>query len=259
MQWHIADLERVSLSMWNATEEIEYDGWILRFAGGYSGRANSVQTFGTSTLPLEEKVTHCEAMYAERNIPILFKLTSATQPPELDSFLRHRGYTHRNTTSVQLVDIANSPFQMDDACSMLVGNAQNGVFPPDLANWMIHAQRIKNFSPQDDASHQSILAQLQLPTGYGMLVDSQGRVVAIGICAYDPTLKLCGVFDIGVHPEHQRQGYGRKITTSLIAWGKSQGATNCYLQVDLSNQKALPLYAGLGFRELYRYWYLQKI
>lgn len=256
--WQIADLERVSLMMWNATEEIDYDGWILRFAGGYSGRANSVQTFGTSTLPLAEKVAYCEVIYEQKQIPILFKLTQATQPPELDAFLRERGYQLRSITSVQLLDIADGTFSMDDAFHVVVGNAQDSTFSSEIATWMEHAQHIKQFSAKDDASHRSILARLQLPTGYGVVYDTVGQVAGVGVCAYAPQFNLCGIFDVAVHPDYQRMGYGRTITTSLIAWGKAQGATTAYLQVDLSNEKALPLYASLGFVEHYRYWYLKK-
>jgi ribosomal protein S18 acetylase RimI-like enzyme len=256
--WSIADLERISLTMWNAAEEIDYDGWILRFAGGYSGRANSVQTYGGSSLPVAEKVAYCEAMYAQRKIPIIFKLTQATQPANLDSFLRENGYTLRNTTSIQLLNIADKPFMMNDQFGVYVGNAENGIFPPDIATWMEHAQRIKQFTPSDDVSHRTILSYLALPTGYGVVHDPKGQVVAVGICVYDPQAKLCGIFDIAVHPEHRRNGYGRIIATSLIAWGQAQGATHVYLQVDMSNTNALPLYASLGFDEVYRYWYLHK-
>jgi len=256
--WNIADLEHISLSMWNATEEIEYDGWILRFAGGYSGRANSVQTYGESSLPLIEKIAYCEAMYAQRNIPILFKLTQATRPPNLDAFLREQGYILRNTTSVQLLDVADKFFSIDSHFGVLVGNAHNGGFSPQINNWMEQAQHIKGFSPKDDASHRSILARLTLSTGYGAIHDETGQIVGVGICVYNPQYRIAGIFDIGVHPNSQRHGHGRKLTTSLIAWAKEQGAYTIYLQVEVGNDKAFRLYESLGFIERYQYWYLRK-
>ncbi len=256
--WNIADLEHISLSMWNATEEIAYDGWLLRFAGGYSGRANSVQTYGKSSLPLIEKITYCEAMYAQRHIPILFKLTQATQPTNLDAFLREQGYILRNTTSVQLLDIADTSFGIDSQFEVLVGNAQSGVFSPQITNWMEQAQHIKGFSPKDDASHRSILARLTLPTCYGAIHDVAGQVVGIGICVYNPQHRIAGIFDIGVHSDYRRNGHGRKLTMSLIAWAKEQGAGTIYLQVEAGNDKAFRLYESLGFIERYQYWYLRK-
>jgi hypothetical protein len=43
-----------------------------------------------------------------------------------------------------------------------------------------------------------------------------------------------------------------------VAWGHDAGATRGYLQVVDGNLLALNLYAKLGFREAYRYWYRVK-
>jgi ribosomal protein S18 acetylase RimI-like enzyme len=43
------------------------------------------------------------------------------------------------------------------------------------------------------------------------------------------------------------------MVTSLMAWGRSEGATVAYLQVREENEVARALYASLGFRDAYRY------
>jgi ribosomal protein S18 acetylase RimI-like enzyme len=68
-----------------------------------------------------------------------------------------------------------------------------------------------------------------------------------------------GIFDIVIHPEYRRRGYGRKIMESIIAWGKMNGAEVSYLQVMTDNPEAIDLYDKIGFREIYKYWYRVKI
>jgi len=64
-----------------------------------------------------------------------------------------------------------------------------------------------------------------------------------------------GLFDVLVMPEARRRGLARKITESLYAWAWGHGARFAYLQVVATNQAAMPLYAGQGFRTVYEYEY----
>ena len=68
-----------------ALNVMQYDGWLLRFSNGYTGRANSVSCIYPSKLPLEEKVAYCEECYAKQGLPANFKLTE--YDTELSDFL----------------------------------------------------------------------------------------------------------------------------------------------------------------------------
>jgi ribosomal protein S18 acetylase RimI-like enzyme len=64
-----------------------------------------------------------------------------------------------------------------------------------------------------------------------------------------------GLFDIATAPEQRNRGLGRAVVSSLLRWGRECGAQTAFLQVVPQNAPALQLYAGLGFREIYQYWY----
>ena len=92
-------IEHASLRAWPPLESTFIDGWELRFSKGFSKRANSVQAFGPSTRALADKVDHCEASYAARALPSIFRLTPFADP-ELDAFLEERGYEPVDPTAV---------------------------------------------------------------------------------------------------------------------------------------------------------------
>lgn len=48
-------MEELSLNNWQPLSTLLYDGWVLRFANGYTKRANSIQPILYSTLELEQK------------------------------------------------------------------------------------------------------------------------------------------------------------------------------------------------------------
>jgi len=61
-------LERLALSAWPALEDVDYDGWRLRAAQGYTGRANAVTPLTHGGLPVAEKIAYVEAWYAARQL-----------------------------------------------------------------------------------------------------------------------------------------------------------------------------------------------
>lgn len=96
----LRQLERTMFRAWPAFEEIDYDGWMLCFADGYTKRANSVNPHFGSSLPASEKITHCESAYRARGLPTIFRLTPFSQPANLDTTLAELGYETLDPTIV---------------------------------------------------------------------------------------------------------------------------------------------------------------
>ena len=65
-------IEEISLNAWPSHKIELYDGWLIRFSHNYTHRTNSVQQVGASSIPVEEKVAYCEAMYANYHTPAIF-------------------------------------------------------------------------------------------------------------------------------------------------------------------------------------------
>jgi len=50
-----------------------------------------------------------------------------------------------------------------------------------------------------------------------------------------------------VAPDHQRQGLAHTMLTHLQTWGQAQGVHSLWLEVRISNQRAIDIYTAFGF------------
>jgi hypothetical protein len=100
------EFEELSMNAWPALQTLVLDGWVLRFSNGYSKRANSTMPLYQGTGDVNGKIAACERFYSERGLDTIFKLTTASSPPELDAILSERGYSLQGRTSVQTLDLA---------------------------------------------------------------------------------------------------------------------------------------------------------
>jgi len=60
----------------------------------------------------------------------------------------------------------------------------------------------------------------------------------------------CHLLNICVHPDYQRQGYGRQMVEYLLAQARSRNAVVALLEVRVRNVAAYRLYTALGFDEI---------
>lgn len=238
----IRELEHISLGAWASLESIYYDGWILRFARGYTGRANSVQPLDSSNLPLDEKIAYCDHFYAERDLPCIFRLTEAMQPAHLETVLDERGYERYNETLVQTASLSNQNFAIDARF-----HYSDTVSDEWLAAW----GRWNAVPDKHIATAKQMLSRTSPSKCFAWIDD-----IAVGLAVCEGS--HVGLFDIVVNPDYRRQKAGKSLVTGLLAWGKSQGATIAYLQVMSINAPALSLYGKIGFTTHHYYWYRRR-
>ncbi len=58
------------------------------------------------------------------------------------------------------------------------------------------------------------------------------------------------VFNVCVHPDHRRRGWGRQTMIALLDDARRRGAHTAFLEVRPSNRGAIALYHDLGFNEV---------
>ena len=87
-------------------------------------------------------------------------------------------------------------------------------------------------------------------------MQDKGQTVACGLGVSDGL--YVGLFDIVTAPKRRGQGFGTGLVSSILFWAKDKGTQTAYLQVVVGNTPAQKLYAKLGFREIYQYWYRVK-
>jgi [ribosomal protein S18]-alanine N-acetyltransferase len=58
------------------------------------------------------------------------------------------------------------------------------------------------------------------------------------------------LLNLTVAPDYQRQGWGRVMLDALALWGRGQGAQWLWLEVRVSNVRALAMYERHGFRRV---------
>ena len=237
-------IEGIHAETWPAIETWEYDGWQLRFARGYTRRANSITTTGRGARPLDTKIAACEAAYEARHIAPVFRLPSTAEITEIDQALEGRGYGKADKTSIRVASLAEPlPPRGDD---VNVARRLTG-------EWLHHQVTWNQLDEARRGAFAAIAGGIRRSTAFALLW-SGAEAVAAGLAVRQGEL-LC-LHSIITAPTLRGRGYGRALTRGLMRWGQTHGATLAWLQVVKSNAPALRLYNALGFgREIYRYHY----
>ncbi len=240
-------IEEASLNAWPALNTYLYDGWLARFANGYTKRANSVTPLYPGALNLAAKIEGCETLYRRQKLPPIFRLPSFANPGEVDGRLAARGYKKIDATSVQVMDLSFCFALQSERAFILPGRS-------GMESWLGSFHELSGSNPHraNGETHAQLLNNI-IGERCFMVLMVAGEVVACGLAVADND--VVGIFDAIVAEEHRRQGYGTELMESLLDWAVNQHARYAYLQVMVANKLAINLYAKLQFTELYRYWY----
>lgn len=242
----IERIEEAALNAWPAPHQVIYDGWFLRFASGYSKRANSINPLYKSSIPIAEKMAYCERVYELAGLPPLYRLADPFVPEGLIAALEEAGYIGFDPTLVLgreihfmdgLPDTVDFRKMEKDAWLCLRADLTG----TSLAKWKKHGEILKTILPR------KILLGLY----------AEGKPVACGMGVVEGS--LIGFFSILTNASERKKGFGRMMMMALTNWGVNEGADFGYLQVEGDNEPATAMYARLGFDLCYKYQYYRKL
>lgn len=229
-------LTQITSRGWPAVESEWLGEWELRASGGFTGRANSVAATGSPQVPLDQALTHVREFYAARDLQPLAQVVVGSA---LHDQLTGAGWTaldgYRGGAVVQVADLAQ-------------------VYSPDLAARISSTadnQWLAAYGRADGAADARRVLEGPGQVAFVTIGDpgvAFGRVVVTG--------EWAGLAAVEVLEPARRQGYGRRIVETSLAWAVEHGADKAYLQTMRSNSAALALYAPFGFVDHHDYIYL---
>ncbi len=229
------ELTRITSRGWPAIVSEPLGEWELRWAAGFTGRANSVAVHGDPGMPMPDAIGTVEEFYADRGSTPLVQVVTGSlhERAFLDAGWVEPTDGHPGAL-VQVADLAPSYSAdpeahvascADDAWLALYARADD----PDVARAVLEGPATVGFVAIADVAI--------------------GRVVVTG--------EWAGVAAVEVRPDVRRRGLATRVVTTALAWAVEHGADKAYLQTMRDNAGALALYSPFGFVDHHDYRYLR--
>ncbi|MFI7150480.1 GNAT family N-acetyltransferase [Nonomuraea sp. NPDC050022] len=231
------DFDLLVHEAWPAYEQRTYDGWILRYAGGVTKRANSVLPLGRPA-DLTGAIEAAEAFYAEKGQRSVFSVGMGAMPG-LDDELSARGYETVDPTVIMVggggVSQAVHPVRVEER-----------PWPGWLETWWAVDGRYAEGVEVADRICRGV------PALYAA-VEEDGQAVAVGRGV--PQGETIGIYCMATSPQARRRGLARSVLRALV---RRSGARTAYLVTTAPNEAAQALYRSEGFETRARYHYRAK-
>jgi ribosomal protein S18 acetylase RimI-like enzyme len=240
-------IEELTINAWASLQTILLDGWIIRMAGGYTKRANSINPIYSFENNLDEKINYCENIYRKNKLPIIYKIVECEEQKIIDKRLEELNYDRIDLTSVQILNELNQQKYNIEKVTL------DNKFTKDWKNCFYYCTDIKNNETIDIIENMLKNIKNDIITVYKI---KKGTFIGCGFGVIEKG--FVGLFDIIVNEEFRGKGYGKEIVEAILAHAKEVGAKKAYLSVVNNNIIAKTLYEKIGFQEIYKYWYRIK-
>jgi ribosomal protein S18 acetylase RimI-like enzyme len=219
--------------------------WTLRFAGGFTRRANSVLPRGDPGCSLELAVERCEAAYAARGLPASFQLRQGHTAEGLEEVLVGRGYRPEYPALVLAGPLPQG-----------VADRRVSHAAEPSAEWLETWLAVSRADdPAAAGFSRGILERVSRPRTFAVLREDR-RVIATALGTLSPG--WLGLSCLAVQEQARQRGVGRAMVGAVAAWARAGGAERVWLEVEDDNEPALALYRGSGLARIGGYSYLTR-
>ncbi|WIY03440.1 GNAT family N-acetyltransferase [Amycolatopsis mongoliensis] len=245
-------LEIVCSRAWPPLVEEPLNDWRLRWAGGFTGRANSALAVGDPGLPIPDALRAACDFAHDRGIQPMVQVIRDS-PNEravvaegwFQATRHHRGHEVVVLTT-PLAAGRIFPGESDASGPSDASFSAKVTGEPTAEWWAL------TLGPGEDVpAARSVLTGGKI--GYGVATLDGATAGVVRGALVDGWLH---VGRLEVDPAFRRRGLAKALMGALHTWGAEHGADRAVLQVAEGNPGALALYAGLGYapHHRYRYW-----
>ena len=238
-------LERICELGWRAPVEQPLGDWMLRAAGGFTGRTNSARVGGDPGIDTDAAIDAVAEFYAGHGLPPMVQVVVDTGWQR--QFERRGWIPARPDGQDALVQVA-SVAQALRSRHAAAGASDVALQDTVTDDWMTLYGRAVGIDP-------GVVRSVMESGDHVAFARIGDPVVAIGRAVV--TGDWMGLQAVEVAPSHRRRGLATRVVDALLDWGASSGALSAYLQTVADNPAALRLYEGYGFVTHHAYRYLR--
>jgi GNAT superfamily N-acetyltransferase len=241
----IVAVEHAGSLAWPPAETGHLGEWLLRAAGGWTGRANSALALGDPGRSLPEAVEQVRRWYAARGLPPRITVPLPVSA-RVHDFLDECGVPGSSTVLVQ-----TAPLTAVLARAQPVNRQPAELAAVPAPDWLAMVAEFKGKLPP---------AAMRVLTGpalvrFASVRASDGSLLAIARGAVTGHRLHLGLVEVAPHA--RRLGLAQHLLRKLASWAAGlplpDAAYTAYLQVEEANEPAVTLYAKLGFTTHHTY------
>ncbi|HLH91035.1 MAG TPA: GNAT family N-acetyltransferase [Xanthobacteraceae bacterium] len=233
-------IELVHVRAWPALETADVQGWLWRYSGGGSQRANSVSTVSFRGDDAAVALDEVEARYRARGVLPRFHTYDLTEPAGLTDLLQARGYVEGESTITMAMPVASCEVPAD----VTVADRPDAEWREVYLGAITESRR---------AINAKILPAVPSPCAW-LSCRRGGQTISSGLCVAGGALAV--IECMATRAQARRQGGADAVLAGIEAWAAARGVRTLALQVVAANPPALALYRRRGFAPVAtnRFW-----